>query len=329
MASHPSVRMVSETVKVRLSDKAARVHCEFTFKNEGKQCAVKMGFPEQSAASGEGGLGILYGFRSWVDGKPVKCTYKRGKEQSAHEYESSRDSWYVKDVPFEAGQTRKVVDEYSSGLDVSANSMQTSYEIPWSFTYVLRTGRNWKGTIGKATIILDVSRVDEVHYEIVRSPAGSVRAKDTLTWTFTDFEPTEDISIDLVPRFPKLNGKMADPEQWWPFTRVNGVTMTGSGFLTKLGAKMKPPDSDGALVIHYGSHILRLTPGSKTAVLDGKQIKLQAAPTGDVELYPWQIPTADVVRALGGTAWYSQKEGRLVLWLKDLSAKSHEVGERR
>lgn len=46
MAQHPSVRMVSETVAVRLTDKGTRVHCEFLFRNEGKACMVTMGFPE-------------------------------------------------------------------------------------------------------------------------------------------------------------------------------------------------------------------------------------------------------------------------------------------
>lgn len=92
-------------------------------------------------------------------------------------------------------------------------------------------------------------------------------------------------------------------------------------FLRNLGADIEYPEKHGVLVIKYDSHILRLTPGSKTADLDGSKIRLQAA--ASTGYYPVQIPTASVVRALGGWAQYSQREHRLLIWLKD-----HSQGKR-
>lgn len=322
MVNHPSVRMVSETVTIRLTDKSAKVHCEFLFRNEGKKCTVKMGFPEKAWASGEGSpMMRLSGFRSWVDGKPIKCVYKPGKISRKTYDERSYDAWYVKDIPFGAGQTRTVVDEYSTELGSSEDSMMTNYQKLLNFTYILRTGRNWKGPIGKAVIIVDTSGMSADHYELWPDPPGFIRSKGKISWTLTNFEPKSDISIEFIPRFPELNGKMVDSELWRPFSRNNGVTMTGPRFLEDLGAKVEYPETAGFFLIRYNGHTLRLTPGSKTAVLDGSNIKLQAAASTDT--YPGQIPAASVVRALGGRARYSQKEGRLLLWLEDLSQKHH------
>jgi|GEM_PF-1275193 len=317
MASHPSVRMVSETVSIGLSDKGAKVHCEFAFKNEGSKRVVKMGFPENAWASGDGSCGRLSGFRSWVDGKPIKCVYKQGKLiKGKASSEQNCYSWYVKDVPFDPGQTRTIVDEYSTYLGSSSNSMMTDYETPKTFDYILKSGRNWKGPIGKAKIIVDTSRVTPEHYELSSSPGGFVTGGNSISWTFSNFEPTEDISIDLVPRYPELNGKMIGPDDWTPLDRKGGVTMTGLGFLRKLGARIEYPERHGAIVITYNGHTLRLVPGSKTGTLDGAKISLQAPPSTDA--YPAQIPAALVVRALGGKAHYSQQDHRLHLSLKNV-----------
>jgi hypothetical protein len=90
--------------------------------------------------------------------------------------------------------------------------------------------------------------------------------------------------------------------------------MTGLAFLENLGAHIEYPEKHGFIIAAFNGHTLRMKPGSKTAVVDGKNIQLQAAPS--VKHYPAQIPTASVVRALGGRAQYSQKGFRLHVWLK-------------
>ncbi len=317
MVGHPSVRMVSEKVNIRLTDEDARVRCEFVFKNEGKACVVKMGFPDKGWSSGEGSTGKLSKFRSWVDGKPVKCVYRKGNTvKGQHSDEQRRTSWYVKDVPFAANQSRTVVDEYHSDLGASSSVMMTSYQTPRDFAYILQTGRNWKGPIGRAAITADISKVP-TDYDIEWTPASGVLVSHTITWKFASFEPSQDISINLTHPYPKLNDKETQGYQWTPFYRERGVTMTGAEFLQELGADVEYPEKHGVVVIRYGDHALKLVPGSKMATLDGKTITLQAAPS--TKHYPVAIPTASVVRALGGRAAYSQKQHRLLVWLKDLS----------
>lgn len=322
MTSHPSVRMVNEIVTIRMTAKSVKVHCEFLFRNEGKACTVKMGFPEDYASNGEAGsLGRLHGFRSSVDGRPVHCKYKRGKLVSDDTRQSEKQrSWYVKDVAFGAGQTRTVTDDYTTDLGVAASAGETEYQESRSFTYILRTGASWKGPICTARIIVDTTRVPVDRYNLAFSPKGFEIAKGIVSWTLTNVEPKQDISIDLVARYPKLNGKELDSEEWSPYSRVKGVTMAGTGFLEALGAKTECLYAKEGLVVRHNGHTLRLNVGSKTATLDGSRLALQAAPTsksGGIEQYP----VASVVRALGGTAYFSQNEHRLILWLKPASGK--------
>lgn len=205
------------------------------------------------------------------------------------------DSWYVKNVPFAKGQTRTVVDEYSTGLTWESDSCMTTYETPASFTYILRTGRNWKGPIGSAKITVDVSRVPE-QYDIVPDPDAAVGKKHSISWTFSNFKPTRDVSIDLMPRYPLLNGQDIDQEYpgadyesiWTPFYRANGVTMTSTRFLELLGAVVEKRE-DGYCLITFRGHKLRLTAGSK--------ISLEAAPRADLSTCGIAIPAASVVRA--------------------------------
>lgn len=321
LTGHPTVRMVSETVTVRLTEKAAKVHCQFEFRNEDKKCLVNMGFPARALSGGDGGAeSKLTGFRSWVDGKPVKCRYKPGKIVE-HIDTRSQTSWYMKEVPFDAGQTRTVVDEYSTDLGSSSTAGDSAYETSLSFSYILKTGRNWKGPIGRAGIIVDTSGISTEHYEIAPSPKGFVLGKKTVTWTFTNFEPKDDIGINLIPHFPTLNGKETDDYLWSPFTRVRGVTMTGVGFLKHLGAVIEYPNKHGYYLIKYNGHTLKLLPKSTTAVLDGAKITLQAALSEEYTFV--QIPTASVVRALGGEAHYNQTEHRLLIKLPDRSKRKH------
>ena len=200
MRQHSSVRMVSERVDVKLRGAArARVRCEFVFRNEGKTAVVKMGFP--AYASGDVrplDKSDLWNFRSLVDGKPVKTTFVKAKpvsKQVVPEYEA----WYVKVVPFKAGQTRTVVDTYGGRLGESAYGAGA---IGKSFLYILETGKNWKGTIGKAVITVDASNPPPGVRFKSASPKGYARRGNKFVWTLKDFEPVKDkdaIGIEYAP----------------------------------------------------------------------------------------------------------------------------------
>lgn len=202
MQEHSSVRMVSEKIDVKLQGNApALVKCEFVFRNEGKAQVVKMGFP--SHASGDVkplNKSDLRNFRSWIDGKPTKVTFVRAKPVSKYKYKA----WYVKEAHFKVGQTRTIVDTYNGRLGESAYGASVTGK---SFTYILATGRNWKGRIGKAVVTIDISNPPPgVRFKEAR-PKGYIRRGNKLVWTFRNFEPMEDkgaVHIEYAPvKLPK------------------------------------------------------------------------------------------------------------------------------
>ncbi len=83
LKAHPSVKMVSADVLVRVTDPGDKtsVSCSFTLQNLGRATTVEMGFPEE-AKDREG----FVSFASWVDGRPWKCrtTDWDGGGQCAH-----------------------------------------------------------------------------------------------------------------------------------------------------------------------------------------------------------------------------------------------------
>ncbi len=190
MDSHPSIRMVREKVDARIGRDDVKVRCEFVFKNEGPATTVKMGFPEWSW--GDSARPIVTtefkSFKSWVDGKPVGTKLIPSAKGQSMEYEA----WHVKDVRFGANQTRTVVDECISSL--GGDSMGASF-----FSYVLRTGKSWKGKIGKAVVTVDASGVDSFYKIMPSHDKGYVQKGSTIVWSARDFEPSDNIHVHMEP----------------------------------------------------------------------------------------------------------------------------------
>lgn len=317
---HPSVRMVSEVVTVRIVDGKSYVHCEFVFRNEGKATTVKMGFPEHAWGGGDGGAFMrIKGFKTWVDGKTTKVAYKpanntRPKISGGEEYKA----WYVKDVRFAKGQTRKVVDEYYAKLG-SEGGAGSPYDKISIFDYVLKTGSTWKGPIGKAVVIVDASTMTP-YCDINAGPAGYSNRGGILTWSLVNIEPKDDIHVELLPRCPKLNGKTVDGWWWWPYSVDNGIIMAGPRFIQEMGGSVGYDPHTYVCTIRYGGRTLKLTGRSKVAVLDGsRKIKMPRALWYREGYDTCAIPVTAVVKALGGRTEYDRKALRLNVWLKDLS----------
>ena len=305
LAEHSTVRMVREKVDVQLSTGSARVRCEFVFENEGKAAAVKMGFPEEAwgdAAYAQ--KSAFRGFRSWVDGTPIRTTVVSASPSDRREYRA----WHVKNVRFAAGQTRTVVNEYGSGLGGVSDG--SSF-----FNYVLRTGASWKGKIGEAVIEVDVSRIPP-YYTVTADPDGYQERGHKLIWVLKDFDPAEDISVSLMPRYPTLNGTPTWGGAWSPYSIVDGVALGSPRFLQEVGGSVGYERESRVCTISYGSQILKLTVGSPNAVLNGAQaITLPRAPVID-RYSRLTVPIGAVVKALGGSASYDSKNHQVHLHLK-------------
>ncbi|MFI5385265.1 MAG: DUF4424 family protein [Fimbriimonadales bacterium] len=149
MKGHPTIRMVSEDVRVKLPQ--ATVRAVFVFHNDGPATTVKIGFPESGTGYDHGTRrNSLFGyFRSYVDGKRIKV--KREGNLHVEEEDNSYHIWWTKSVHFGRHQTRVIVDEYKGGIGGDT----TNHAF---FTYVMSTGGSWKGNIKRARITVGCRR---------------------------------------------------------------------------------------------------------------------------------------------------------------------------
>jgi hypothetical protein len=180
MKTHSNIRMVSETVKARVSPDLVEVDCVFVMKNDGHVDTVLIGFPDGSMGPylGGGEEQELQSFRSWVDGVEVRCRRVRDVDGAPV---SEVGSWWVKRVAFARGAIRTIRDHYT--VWPSWHPMLGLR----AFRYTLFTGASWKGAIGSAEI---VATLDGLPLELVTATEPKARQDGrTFRWSFRDFEP--------------------------------------------------------------------------------------------------------------------------------------------
>jgi hypothetical protein len=193
MKDQGNIRMVSETVRARISLAVDRmfadttvvveVDCVFLMKNEGPADTVLVGFPDGAMGPYESGgeEHELDSFRSWVDGVEVECR-RVPNVKGAPPFEVG--SWWIKRVPFARGAVRTIRDRYTV-LPSWYASLGTQ-----AFRYTLSMGASWKGTIGSAEV---VATLEGIPLEwITGSDPEARRAGRSFRWSFRDFEPGSD-----------------------------------------------------------------------------------------------------------------------------------------
>jgi hypothetical protein len=153
-----------------------RVRALFVLVNESDK-------PQSILVSFPGAFGVT-DFTRTVDGRPVKVEEHRGAEYG----NSSK-------IDFAPRQTRRVRVEYTGSAAVASGY---DYEEWWR--YVLTTGSRWKGKIGEAVIAVhfpeDMPLGGRGPFNldaITMTPTGYKSEGRTATWTFSDFEPSQDI----------------------------------------------------------------------------------------------------------------------------------------
>jgi hypothetical protein len=313
-----NVRMVSESVDMKLGAWGAKtgwpvfVRCQFFLKNNGPATDVTVGFPEHLTASYDGALGEkIKNFKSWVDGTPAVTKYTHlipPKRKHVHEKQDYK-AWYVAKVHFDAGQTRRVDDVYSSRLG--------GYDRPgWPCNqnlmgYTLQTGASWQGTVGSAVVKADLSDVGNF-FDITAWPKGFARLGNVYTWKMTDFTPKEDIRIKFVAKAPVLIEPGSGlPDNLEPVFVKDSVLMVSSRIVSYDDRGIVQCDGKrGSL--HRGGHVLELADGSKSATLDGRSITMKTAPVGyESDL---AVPLDETVKLLGGTVTYDKTGRPKVIW---------------
>lgn len=193
-----SIRMVSEVVTIDLYNDSSVVKCLFDMKNLGEQEKLQIGFPEMSFH--------YYRQKSKVDeaskfqvkenGKAVNfdfsdsSRYNEGYRKKVESYQI-KEEWYLWESEFKKGESKTIEVEYSLPFGMLYKTNKRF------FTYLLSTGANWKGTIGKAEIIVNLKNI-ETDSIISKQPNKFEISGKHLIWKFSNFEPTikDDIKIN-------------------------------------------------------------------------------------------------------------------------------------
>lgn len=143
---HPAVQMVREWVTIDLYGYQPVVDCTFIFHNHGPAATVTMGFPESGGGDGSD-RGVEHtdfdSFATWVDGLPVR-TVRKLTEHDDEEY----TAYFVKQVHFNAGQTRRVRVHYEGGGGASSSG---DHNVGYDFT-----GGNWRGVVEESLLTLNL-----------------------------------------------------------------------------------------------------------------------------------------------------------------------------
>lgn len=182
-------KVVMQSERVKLTLPAGKVSTDFTFRNDGSATRVQMGFPEEGYNSmpTKENPTFFEKFESWVDGKktPVKPMTAEWDDDMM-----TYSVWWVKEVAFAKGQSRRVLNKYSAPLGGSANGTHF-------FQYILETGATWHDTIGDAVIEADVAGL-RPGTAFSATPAGYVRKGNRLVWHWKDFEPAAGMNIQVT-----------------------------------------------------------------------------------------------------------------------------------
>lgn len=142
---HPTIQMERETIDMNIYPKYYDVIAVFTFKNNGDACDVYMGFPE----SGYGDIGGVFdtttafmSFSTSVDG--VNVTAKREYVKGEHEYSDEYRAYWIKQVSFKTGETKKIVVKYRSPL---GSGISMYFQGTDNFAQYNFSGGNWQGKV--------------------------------------------------------------------------------------------------------------------------------------------------------------------------------------
>lgn len=201
---HDNIQLVSEVITITKGVGLGwGVEAVLNFKNHGNKTSVQMGFPFDTYGPEEpwdtdntAQFDPQYlpdpKFRTFIDGKEVRVTRKKGWDQSPMQ-DLNYPIVYTFTVPFEKGETRSIRHTYSvQGIQWSTGN----YEI----RYILKTGALWKGAIEniKVKMILPGNTASEMT-EIQPKEHSSQKTKKAtiLSWEFKKIKPTFNIKANF------------------------------------------------------------------------------------------------------------------------------------
>ena len=179
-----NVQMVNETVHIDLRMQNATVKCNFTLMNHGANEGLLVGFPVGLGweSYSEGYYTYpLEDFKAYVNSQPVETgmMYVNGNQ------------WMVWNMSFDEMEIKDVGVSYWVPLSSYGNYGR---EKDYWFTYVLKTGAAWSGVIEEANITIYLHDIEPAWITKI-APDGYIFDKNSMTWSLTSIEPTENIYI--------------------------------------------------------------------------------------------------------------------------------------
>ncbi len=304
MQEHPSICMVSAKIHARIYNGYSLVQCDYVFRNEGPATTVAMGFPslpgygditEQRVAP------PLEEFRTWVDGE--RASTREVRDAGSGQKPGRR--WYVKQVPFSAGQQRQVRVTYRQPNGQVADGTQF-------FPYALRTGASWHGPIGLLKVgVLWCEDWDWAPYPRPWDQ-GEWEAQpffNDFRWSGTELEPDFDLRFDFAPGWQQLHVDGYRLYDWGTVdvrTTPNQVYLAARTLARVLQATVEYDGRRRQARFHLdGGRRYEVGVGSHQTFLDGQPLAGHQDAAYEERGTMW-VPTTDLLHALGWrhTAFY-------------------------
>ena len=178
----PPVIMERERVDVHLFPMVAVVDASFDMLNEGPELELEVGFPSFGAPAFFEAIDVgLMDFSVKVDGVPVAHVERRMENRAF-------PLWRAWQQRFRASGRSRIEVRYWTPL-WGYNGIS---RLP--FTYVLRTGRFWKGPIGDAVVCIHATGIP-VRAIREATPDGYRLETGSLTWTWRSLVPERDVAV--------------------------------------------------------------------------------------------------------------------------------------
>jgi hypothetical protein len=223
---HSTVRMVRERIAIDVYKDYYDTTVDFVFHNTGRKNIATMGFPESNYgdgySDGPAAKTQFLKFSTSVDGKPFDAKRTILKEDDPDGF----DTYWIKVVPFERGQRRKIRVQYRSRFSGVAD-VNLARVASYSFT-----GQNWKGKVDSSelTLTLRAPGTWMVTPYWGNKPFAMHGSGARWSQTWRNWEAQGNFLMGIVPMVP---GWLVDSEHSslvradaWPFSRT--VTIPGT-----------------------------------------------------------------------------------------------------
>ena len=238
--NNEQIELVKETVNIhRVTigyNKYWVADCEFVFRNTGPKVEVQMGFPDYPK-------GAITNFKSLVDDSVVETGYKEvviKDIDSLVDLDSLGFKWvYTWKVDFSEGEmkTLRSCYEFIGGIFQGVPYLLSGHceKSIWyedgkppgggyggtsKLVYVVQTGALWKGKIDTADIYVNLGGIHPANWVFV-CPFGYTYKDSVVEWHFRDFEPQDNITIEVVSSASPFFDTVKQARKWIEVVKEN------------------------------------------------------------------------------------------------------------